>query len=100
MGGGLSFLLLLLCWRSRESDAQDGWSWRFWADLMEEGGNRDRLYFTGAKFVLGTDRKSMQGKPLWASSGGRSTWGKMAGTLVEPRKLASSFRGVDPTEYQ
>lgn len=72
MGGGLSFLLLLLCWRSWESDAQDRWSWRFQPDLMEEGSYRDRLYFTSAKFVLGTKRKSMQGKPLWASSGGRS----------------------------
>lgn len=67
---------------------------------MEECGYRDRLYFTSAKFVLGTERKSMQGKPRRASSAGRSTRGKMAGTLVEPRKLASSFRGVDPKEYQ
>lgn len=69
----MSFLLFLLCWRSRESEAQDGWSWRFRADLMEEGGYRDRLCFTTAKFVLGTGRKSTQEKPLWASSGGRST---------------------------
>lgn len=73
---------------------------RFQPDLMEEGSYRDRLYFTSAKFVLGTKRKSMQGKPLWASSGGRSPGKKLAGTLMEPKKLASSFRGVAPKEYQ
>lgn len=82
------------------SDAQDGLSWRFQADSMEEGHHRDEPCFTSAKFMLSTGRKFVQGKPFQASSRGRSTREKVAGTWVKPKGVASSFGSVAPKGYQ